>query len=182
MLKPLFRPFLALALVLFLAAPVLAQPPADDDDDDFDNSYLDYGPVLTPEQTQAWDKIWKEYQDKAFPIQSQLGEQWLLYRIVAKQSAPSLEEARKIVAEISRLKGLLRTEQNKFQEDLKAASLPEELGIHARGGFMCGGGPGFGGHGFGGRSFGGGHGYDGGDRSSHGGWGHHRGSWGRGGY
>jgi hypothetical protein len=123
-------------LILVLAGPMSAQPPAADDDEaDFDDrdNYSYSRPELTPEQSQTWDKLWTAYQDKIYPLRSQLADQRLLYQLLADQNTVNIEEAKKVIAEMRKLSDQIRTESQKFIADLKTSGLPEILGIHARG-------------------------------------------------
>ncbi|MDR1870708.1 MAG: periplasmic heavy metal sensor [Deltaproteobacteria bacterium] len=144
-----------LILALFFAAPLLAQPPQDADDDDYDDSPPRL--TLTDEQRATFDKLWDAYSDQIFPIKEQLRDQRLLYVILARQTAVNLDEVKKTIAEMSRLRAALRTQAKKFQADVKAAGLPEELGDHAEEAPPDD----FPGHGFGGPGWGHGRGHHG---------------------
>jgi Spy/CpxP family protein refolding chaperone len=140
-LKKRFIALFGLFLLIALASPALAQP-RDDDDRDGPPPGLN----LTDAQRASFDKLFSDYQDRIYPILSQLQDQRLLYRLLSRQNNLNLDEAKKNIAEMRRLRDQLRTEFKKFQADLKAANLPEILGVHAKG--FCGGGfkggPGFG--------------------------------------
>jgi Spy/CpxP family protein refolding chaperone len=156
MRKSPFLIILGLFVAVTLASSALAQPPRDDGDG------RDGPPprlTLTDAQKATWDKLWTEYQDRIYPIRSQLQDARLLYRLLEDQTVVNLEEAKKVIADMRRLRDQLRTEAKKFQTDLKASGLPEILGVHAKGhGFGHGGKRGRGGHGPG---FGPGHGFKG---------------------
>jgi Spy/CpxP family protein refolding chaperone len=114
-------------LVLIFAAPLMAQPPQDDDYDDDDGQSLS----LTDEQRATFDKLWDAYSDAIFPLNEQLRDQRLLYVILARQTTVNLDEVKKNIAEMSRLRAAIRVEAKKFKAEIKTAKLPEELGDHA---------------------------------------------------
>ncbi|MDR1084280.1 MAG: periplasmic heavy metal sensor [Deltaproteobacteria bacterium] len=162
MLKSTVWSLVGLLLVLALAIPVLAQPAEEQDSQD-DYSYDDYRssrPPLTPGQLETWNKLWTAYQDKLYPIRSQLADQRLLYRILANQTSVNLDEVKKCIAEMAKFRDQIRAERQKFLADLKTSGLPEDLGVHADSENWMDGG--WGGH-----------------RGRHGGgWGHRGGGWG----
>ncbi|MDR1606851.1 MAG: periplasmic heavy metal sensor [Deltaproteobacteria bacterium] len=131
MLKKPFLAILGFFLVLALVSPALAQP-RDRDLDDRDDPGDRF--QLTEEQKKAWDKVWSDFQDRVYPIRSQLRDKRLLYRVLADQTAVNIEEVKIVIADMSKLRDQLRTEFKKFKEDLKTAKLPDILAVHGRGG------------------------------------------------
>jgi Spy/CpxP family protein refolding chaperone len=127
--KPLFA---ALSLFLFfaLAGSALAQPPKGDRDG------RDGPPPklsLTDAQKATWDKLFSDYKERLYPLTSQLKDQKLLYDVLADQTNVNLDEVKRVIAEMRRLRDQIRAESKKFQADLKSSGLPEILGVHARG-------------------------------------------------
>ncbi|MDR1577460.1 MAG: periplasmic heavy metal sensor [Deltaproteobacteria bacterium] len=137
MLKKPLLAFFGFFLLLALTCPVLAYPrdrDRDDRDGPDDRDRPRSGYNLTEEQLETWDKIWSAYQDRVYPLQSQLWDQRLLYKILADQTPVNVEQVKAVIAEMRKFRDQLRVESKKLEEEIKAANLPEFLATHARGG------------------------------------------------
>jgi hypothetical protein len=149
------------------------------------------GPPNRDEKLDAFREIWDGYLAKTEPIHDQLVDQRLIYQAMAGNSNASIDDVRKVVDEMRRLKGLLGAEKDAVMKTLADSGLESYApgpGHGRRGPFgrgsrsrYSGGGPGGydapGGY-CGGRGYGPRHGWNGGDfnrrgrnhRGWHGGW------------
>ncbi|MDR2302079.1 MAG: hypothetical protein LBF38_08585, partial [Deltaproteobacteria bacterium] len=90
-----------------------------------DNFQPNPRPNLTEEQLAALEKIHTEHWAKIEPIMDQIRDNKLLYRALSNQQNAPVDEIKKTISELSRLRKELRTEMTALSDTLKEQGLPD---------------------------------------------------------